>query len=357
MNKHFINTTIGCFFLSFVLYGCSDHCSISFSCDMDRQDNYIIKWEIFPEKQNNKIDIYSSGNDTVFPKDPVVSKPINDYVAVINTGNHSIRNFFRIRAGKCYSGIISNRHFPMDSIQNFRDLGGYFTRSNQQMRWGKIYRSGSLSHMGDNDKNILQALRVKTVIDFRTPEHIQHSPDIFECDNYINLPIEATSFDQNIKNKITGGYFLKGDAVIYTQDCYRKIIDNHSDQYSRFFDILCDESNYPVLFHCGLGKDRTGLASFFLLKALDIPVDIIEEDFLLSNEGINKLQMVKGSTELSEQMQEAMTMIFKADISQLRYAIYCMKKKSGSVEEYMAKELDLTGKKKEILKKILLYNN
>jgi len=54
-------------------------------------------------------------------------------------------------------------------------------------------------------------------------------------------------------------------------------------------------------------------------------------------------------------MQEAMTMISKADVSQLRYAISCMKNKSGSVEEYMSKELGLTSQKKEKLRNILLY--
>jgi len=39
-----------------------------------------------------------------------------------------------------------------------------------------------------------------------------------------------------------------------------------------------------LLFHCTAGKDRTGFAAAVVLLALDVPLDVIEEDFLLSNE-------------------------------------------------------------------------
>jgi protein-tyrosine phosphatase len=243
----------------------------------------------------------------------------------------------------------------MDSIQNFRDMGGYFTRSGKQVRWGKIYRSGDLSHVSAKDSSTLKMLGIKTIIDFRKAKRISKLPDAFAVDNYMNLPINAATLEPEIKKRIVEGSFLKGDAIIRTQDCYREIIEEFSAQYRDFFDILCDESNYPVLFHCGLGKDRTGLAAFFLLKCLDIPSDIIEDDFLLSNDCIDKPQLFNGEKSLSEKMQEAMTMISKADVSQLRYAVYCIKKKRGSIEEYMTKDLNLTGKKRDKLKAILLY--
>ena len=58
---------------------------------------------------------------------------------------------------------------------------------------------------------------------------------------------------------------------------------------------------------------------------------------------------------LPEQMQEAATVVCKADRSYLKYAISCMENMSGSVDKYMEKELKLTEDKKEKLRKILLY--
>ncbi|GAB6013211.1 tyrosine-protein phosphatase [Viscerimonas tarda] len=356
MDKTLKSGLIGCIFSTLLFCNCSDNTSISFSCEKDRMNDYILKWEVFPEKNDAQIDIFCSDNDSLFPREPLVRKPLNDYVAIIESQDDAFRNFFKLKVGKTSSGIITNRRFEMDSVQNLRDLGGYFTSDNHQVRWGKIYRSGTLARITGNDNNTLQSLHIKTVIDFRDTSQVKNISDSYAAVNRINIPINACSFNPGIKRRIIEGSFLKGDAIIHTQDCYRDIIEHYPQQYSRFFDVLCDESNYPVLFHCELGKDRTGLAAYFLLKALDIPTDVVEEDFLLSNEGIDKFRMIKGEEELSEKTQEAMTMIFKADVSQLRYAIYCMKKKSGSVEEYMTKELNLTHRKKDKLKSILLYN-
>ncbi len=62
-------------------------------------------------------------------------------------------------------------------------------------------------------------------------------------------------------------------------------------------------------------------------------------------------------SDYSESTQEVFTTIASADMTYLRYALLCMKKKSGSVDEYMEKELNITPEKKEKIKRILLYNN
>ena len=355
MDKILRINIVSCICSVLLACGCTNNTSIFFLCEKDAKDNYILKWEVFPEKNDVQIEIFCSDNDSIFPKEPLRTEPVNNYITVIESPDETSRSFFKLKIGKTTSGIISNKRFDMDSIQNFRDLGGYFNRMNKQMRWGKIYRSGDLSHISDNDRKELNRLNIKTIIDLRSSNQAKKNPDIHTATSHINIPVEASSFNPEIRKRITDGSFLKGDAIIHTQDCYREIIENHSSQYAHFLDVLCDENNYPVLFHCRLGKDRTGLASFFLLKALDMPTAIIEEDFLLSNEGINKFRLISRGEELSEKMQEAMTVISRADVLHLRYAVYCMKKKSGSIEEYMENELNLDSYKKEKLKSILLY--
>lgn len=347
---------ICCLFMSVLLGGCTEHTSISFSCEKDKKDNYVLKWEVFPEKDSAKLEIFASDNDSVFSKSPTKTMHVNDYIAILNPAEDVVREFFKLKVGRTTSGIISNRVFEMDSVQNFRDAGGYFTKSNKQVRWGKIYRSGSLSRLTERDSYILNGLQIRTVVDLRSDRHAERSPDLFTAQNYISLPINVNNFDQEVKTQILEGRFLKGDAHIYTQDCYRVIVDKYAEQFARFLDILSDENNYPVIFHCGYGKDRTGLAAYFLLKALDVSDDTIEEDFLLSNQGIDRMVIMKEGEGLPESMRDAITMLSTADLSQLKYAISCMKKKSGSVEDYMQKELKLTSDKKAKLKEILLYN-
>jgi len=340
------------------LISCADNTQISFFCEKDKKDNYIIKWEIYPEykSEHGKIEVFASDNDSVFPKAPVLTTPANEFITVVAPSENVFREFFRLKLHKSYSGIISNRFFQGKNVQNFRDLGGYLTKDNKQIRWGKIYRSGTFSNPASEDTRLLKELKIKTVVDLRKKKQATQMPDQLPEDiNYINIPIEVNYFNTEIKDKMLNGQFLKGDALIYTQDCYKYIIEEHPEEYTRLFDILLEEENYPVLIHCDWGKDRSGLAAYFILNALNIPSATIEADFLYSNRGINKNKLFENAVDMPESVQEAITMISKADISQLRYVTTCIKKKSGSVEEYMNKELKLDHNKIERLKEILLY--
>ena len=51
------------------------------------------------------------------------------------------------------------------------------------------------------------------------------------------------------------------------------------------FDVLCDESNYPVVFHCSIGTDRTGVAAFLIGCALGFTEEDLVRDYLFSNFG------------------------------------------------------------------------
>jgi protein-tyrosine phosphatase len=135
------------------------------------------------------------------------------------------------------------------------------------------------------------------------------------------------------------------------------MVNNFTNEYAAFFDYLCNEENYPIVYHCYLGKDQSGLATYFLLKVLDVPMDEIEDDYMASEAGIDRLKLIKGVDSLSESRQEAFTMLTKTDVAYLRYGISCIREKSGSVEEYMTNELKLTPEKRKKLKSILLYKH
>ena len=327
--------------------------SISVVCDKGNRGDYEIKWEIYPEPANTPVYIYSSNNDSIFFDTPTVTAQSDDYIAVINMMDSLNRQYFKIKVGDYTSGVISNRFFLLDNIQNIRDVGGYYNSQGRQVRWNKIFRSGSLMGIGQNDRQALNNLQIKTVIGLRARDatEVQEKSDSI---NYVRLPMSYSSIEM-ITYKIKNERFLRGDAVIYIQDLYKDIIDNETENMAKLFDYLCDESNYPIVYYCYFGKDQSGLATYFLLRALDVPMEDIEDDYLASNQGIRKILLEPDGKELSEIGQEALTLITSTEISYLRYALSCIRKKSGSVEEYMTKDLGLTQEKRNKLKKILLY--
>ncbi|NDV69401.1 tyrosine-protein phosphatase [Dysgonomonas sp. 25] len=328
--------------------------SIDVLCEKGSKGDYEIKWELYPEPENAIVEIFSSDNDSTFFSTPTVIAKSDDYIAAMNLPDSARRQFFKLRIDKIWSGVISNRFFNLDSVHNFRDLGGYYTSNGQQVRWGKIFRSGNFRHMTANDRDEINRLHIKTHIDIRVQE-VRPLNNPLNVEHYYRLPIGQDNFT-SIVPQIREGRFMRGDAVIYTQDLYKEFVDNYTEQFAAFFDYLCHEDNYPILFGCHLGKEQAGLASYFLLYTLGVPVETIEDDYLASNRGINKSSLVPDITNLPESSQEALLLISNTDISYLRFALSCIRKKRGTLDEYLEKDLKITPEKQIRLRKILLYN-
>ena len=51
------------------------------------------------------------------------------------------------------------------------------------------------------------------------------------------------------------------------------------------FEILADESNYPLVFHCSIGTDRTGFIAYLIGGLLGVGQEELEREFLFSNFG------------------------------------------------------------------------
>ena len=150
--------------------------------------------------------------------------------------------------------------------------------------------------------------------------------------------------------------FTRADAIRYVQDSYIEIIENHKEEYAQMFDILVDEHNYPILLTGSLGKDRVGLASFFILHALGVSELESVNDYMISSQTVDISSIVKDAQSLPEYMQEAITALLSVNTSYINYVINYIKQKYDSVDNYLEKELKLSSGKKAILRKQMLYN-
>ena len=57
---------------------------------------------------------------------------------------------------------------------------------------------------------------------------------------------------------------------------------DNAGSYREAFELLADAENYPVLYHCAAGTDRTGVMSALLLTMLGVERATVIEDFRLS---------------------------------------------------------------------------
>lgn len=177
------------------------------------------------------------------------------------------------------------RLITFEGVSNFRDLGGYDTEEGGRLRWSRLYRSSNLSGLTEADQQLFEALGIRTVIDLRSAEEQALRP------NRIRSPLVRTEMmtippqvpahvAAALPDDETGAAACRGLLT----DIYRSYARNYARVIGNFLRTVSAVGGQPVLFHCSAGKDRTGIMSAILLLALDVPLEKVRTDYLLSRE-------------------------------------------------------------------------
>lgn len=183
--------------------------------------------------------------------------------------------------------VIAERELPLESGVNFRDLGGYRTADGRAVRWGRVYRAGSLAELTDEDEAYLARLGLRLSCDLRSPEEVAAHPD--------RLPSEAETRHTAIAAEVgrvrrVVTLFRKRHRIQeLLQDVYTIMLDQNGPVFAGIIRAAADPANLPLVIHCTAGKDRTGLAAALLLLALGVPEQTVIADYTLSNRAFDVL--------------------------------------------------------------------
>lgn len=338
-----------------VLGGCTSHApEIHTLCLRDGIGNYLIKWETNPPIEG-QVKVFVSDNPEKFNKRaPVLEENINQGVTTFITNDNITRKYFQLVFNDKYSQIVGARSVALDSIQNLRDMGGYFNNRNKMTRWGKVYRSGDISHLSLLDSLRLSKLGIKTIIDMRNPQEIAQSPINLPHTQIVPVPLAMGSMDDLLPH-LQSGRMRKGDAIVYMQDFYLQFITHNKEAFAEAMQVFLEKDNYPILFNCTLGKDGTGFLAAMLLAALSVPEETIMQDYLASNDYIFPNRYAPFARNLNSDAQEAITVLLSANESFINPILINIKKEYGSTENFIESVLHLTEKDQDKLKDILLY--
>lgn len=244
----------------------------------------------------------------------------------------------------------------LTGAHNTRDLGGFPAQDGRRIREKRLIRSGALASLTDDDCRILKEdFHLHTVVDFRTATERAEKPDRDICGvRFLINPIldEAamgitreratdTSIGKTMRRKLDDpGFTITG----YMSNIYRTIIaDPRSQaQYRQFFEILLQNPDGAVLWHCTAGKDRVGTGTAMLLTALGVPQELILEDYMMTNRFMaSELEQAKARTD-DPVYRAVLDDIYGVRQQYLETVFTEMIRLSGSVRAYLRDRIGLT---------------
>lgn len=179
------------------------------------------------------------------------------------------------RTGKSGSFTTADtviRNLYIDGVTNCRDLGGWKTVDGRRIKQGLLYRTGRFNEGGfacdltryvtdEGIDMLVNTLGVKTEIDLRTKDNGE-APAILKS--------------------------ALGESVKYVQVSMRTkgdYLNLNKEKLAEVFEVFADKDNYPVVFHCSIGTDRTGVIAFLVNAMLGVEKDSLYYDYLFSNFG------------------------------------------------------------------------
>ena len=200
---------------------------------------------------------------------------------------------------------LSVRLIYAEGTSNIRDLGGW-NADGSFVNYGKIYRGNQLNgygNWGDNKlteeglKTFKDDLKIRTEIDLRT----QNKDDANQTTNYVDATFPyykctigqyTDIFEALVWNALPNDGNTKSDTVENKNDARRlsyatgNAIRNENAMkrsLKTVFEVLADESNYPVYIHCNAGADRTGTVAFLINGLLGVSEADLIRDFELTS--------------------------------------------------------------------------
>ena len=227
-----------------------------------------------------------------------------------------------------------SRQIEFEKVINFRDIGGYRTRDGRSVAWRRVFRSGEFRNLTQNDfKRLTCELGVVSVIDLRSgPELENNGKGLLEGSEikYCNIafmtdddPGANASRYEHCTNM--GEFYLE---MARQKDYGKRIIEA--------LEVIADSGNHPLVFHCAVGKDRTGILAAILLNLLGVEEDDIIQDYTLSEPYMDELlARLKNNPQKSDPPLDIPDYFWKASPESMELFLTTLRRDYGSIEGYL----------------------
>lgn len=149
---------------------------------------------------------------------------------------------------------------------NLRDVGG-LPAGRAVTRHGVLFRSGNLAQLDEQGRQALGGLQLRRIIDLRADDEVAYAPSRIDGLDVVTqrVPLFLGSVESFFAEDISLG------------EMYRRLVEDSS---AGVVDVVRGiVSEQPVLVHCTVGKDRTGVTVALTLAAAGVDLEAVIADY------------------------------------------------------------------------------
>ncbi len=171
---------------------------------------------------------------------------------------------------------------PLEGARNFRDAGGYVTTSGASVRRRTLFRTDSLADVTPADIGTLHDLGIELAFDLRTQaERDEHG--VAPLAEH-GVSVRHWPFAEELGPSL---YPVKAPVPDWTPEdyalSYTWLLEQGRAAVGAVLRALAEERPSATAYYCAAGRDRTGLVTAVILRALGVSDDTIADDYALSD--------------------------------------------------------------------------
>ena len=231
---------------------------------------------------------------------------------------------------------------PLLRSINLRDLGGVRTRDGAEVRRGWVFRSACLSDLSAAETSALRGIGLRTIVDLRRNAERDAHPTPWQ-----GLGVSDYYARDHVDSGADLGLRLR-DPELTAEDCraamtalYRELPYVQAEAYARLFRALVEGAG-PVLFHCAVGKDRTGAAAALILAALEVPHEQIAAEYLATEAfDLTGSAPFRERPPLTPERRALLAPLFGVEAGYIEAMFAAIDARSGSLDDYLRDMLGL----------------
>lgn len=195
--------------------------------------------------------------------------------------------------------VSLDRLVPFEGVFNFRDLGGYRTLDGRLTRWGRLFRSDALHDLTNDDLALFRRLGVSSIVDLRSSAEVARTGrgllDL-ESLRFVNAPVlsDAEAEEPREESAFDASYLTRR---------YLQYLELGAPAFVAAISEMTVAENYPLVFNCFLGKDRTGVLAALVLSCLGVEREAIVRDYAVTDE---RVQMIVDKLRRNPVVREAL---------------------------------------------------